>query len=56
MATGRTMAFSAALDEAIAGVSLEAVNAALRRHLNPERLLQVYAGDFAQSGVRAIAP
>lgn len=56
MATGRTMAFSAALDAAIAGVSLEAVNAALRRHLNPERLLQVYAGDFAQSGVRAIAP
>ena len=56
MATGRTMAFSAALDAAIAAVSLDAVNAALRRHLNPARLLQVYAGDFAKSGVQAIPP
>jgi zinc protease len=50
------MAFSAGLDVAIAAVSLETVNAALRRHLRPERLLQVYAGDFAKSGVQAIAP
>ena len=56
IATGRTMAFSAGLDVAIAAVSLETVNAALRRHLRPERLLQVYAGDFAKSGVQAIAP
>ena len=56
IATGRTMAFSAALDVAIAAVSLDAVNAALRRHLRPERLLQVYAGDFAKFGVQAIAP
>ena len=49
-------AFSAGLDVAIAAVSLETVNAALRRHLRPERLLQVYAGDFAKSGVQAIAP
>ncbi len=56
IATGRTMAFSAGLDAAIAAVSLETVNAALRRHLRPERLLQVYAGDFAKSGVQAIAP
>jgi len=56
IATGRTMAFSAALDVAIAAVSLDMVNAALRRHLRPERLLQVYAGDFAKFGVQAIAP
>ena len=56
IATGRTMAFSAALDVAIAAVSLDTVNAALRRYLRPERLLQVYAGDFAKFGVQAIAP
>jgi len=28
----------------------------LRRYLSPERLLQVYAGDFAKSGVQSIAP
>ena len=56
IATGRAMAFSAALDAAIAEVRLDTVNAALRRHLNPGRLLQVYAGDFAKSGVQAIAP
>jgi zinc protease len=56
LATGRTMGFSAALDAAISAVSLEEVNAALRRHLRPELLLQVYAGDFAKFGVRGLAP
>ena len=55
-ATGRTMAFSAALDAAIEAASLDAVNAALRRHLQPEKLLQVYAGDFAKFGIQALAP
>jgi zinc protease len=56
IATGRTMAFSAALDTAIEAVSLDTVNAALRRHLRPDRLLQVYAGDFAKSGIQSVAP
>jgi zinc protease len=56
IAAGRTMAFSAGIDAAIAAVSLDTVNAALRRYLQPERLLQVYAGDFAKSGVQSIAP
>ena len=56
IATGRTMAFSAALDTAIEAVSLDTVNAALRRHLRPDRLLQVYAGDFAKFGVQGIVP
>ena len=56
IATGRTMAFSAGLDTAIAAVSLDTVNAALRRYLSPGRLLQVYAGDFAKYGVQSIAP
>jgi zinc protease len=56
IATGRTMAFSAALDTAIEAVSLDKVNAALRRHLRPDRLLQVYAGDFAKFGVQGIVP
>ena len=56
IATGRTMTFSAALDTAIEAVSLDTVNAALRRHLRPDRLLQVYAGDFAKSGIQSVAP
>jgi zinc protease len=55
-ATGRTMAFSAALDSAIESASLDAVNAALRRHLRPEKLLQVYAGDFAKFGIQSLVP
>ena len=47
IATGRTMAFSAALAVAIASVSLDAVNAAFPRHLRPDRLLPVYSGIFA---------
>jgi zinc protease len=56
IAAGRTMAFSAAIDTAIAAASLDTVNETLRRYLQPERLLQVYAGDFAKSGVQSIAP
>ncbi len=55
-ATGRTMAFSAALDSAIESASLESVNAAMRRHLRPEKLLQVYAGDFSKFGIQSLTP
>ncbi len=56
IATGRTMDFSAALDAAIGAASLEDVNAALRRHLRPQLLLHVYAGDFAKFGMPGPAP
>jgi len=56
MATGRTMDFSAALDAAIGAAKLDDVNAALRRHLRPQQLLHVYAGDFAKFGMPGLAP
>lgn len=56
IATGRTMAFTAALDAAIESASVEAVNAALRQHLRPGTLLQVYAGDFARFGIQTLQP
>ena len=56
MATGRTMDFSAALDAAIGAAKLDDVNAALRRHLRPQQLLHVYAGDFAKFSMPGLAP
>jgi zinc protease len=43
---GRTMAWSAELDKAIAEVTLEQANAALRRHLKPETFVIGVGGDF----------
>ncbi|WP_114152700.1 M16 family metallopeptidase [Chromobacterium haemolyticum] len=43
---GRGMEFNAKVDAAIAALTVEQVNAALRKHINPAQLLQVYAGDF----------
>ena len=45
---GRTFAFAAAVDARIAGVSTEAVNAALRRYVKPDAFVAVFAGDFAK--------
>lgn len=47
IATGRTMAFSQQLDDQIKSTTLEQVNAALRRYIDPAQLLHIYAGDFA---------
>ena len=45
---GRTFAQSRKLDDQIAAVTVEQVNAALRRHLDPARIVWAWAGDFKQ--------
>lgn len=44
---GRTMAFTAGLDDKYRALTLDQVNAAIRRHLKPEQLTVIAAGDFA---------
>jgi zinc protease len=43
---GRTMAWSAEVDKAIAEVTLEQANSALRRHLKPETFVIRVGGEF----------
>jgi zinc protease len=45
---GRTMQFQADLEQKIKTVTSEAVDAALRKHLDPKRLSIVTAGDFGK--------
>lgn len=42
----RTFAWSAAFDEKLKALDAAAVNAAMRKHLNPEGLVRALAGDF----------
>ena len=44
--TGRTMAYQADLEQKIAALTPEQVIAAVRNHLDPEKLVVVTAGDF----------
>jgi zinc protease len=44
---GRTMAFDAELDRRVQALSVEQVNAAFRKYLDPSQLSAVKAGDFA---------
>jgi zinc protease len=44
---GRTMAFSAQSDARIARLTVAEVNAALKKYLDPAKLHNVFAGDFA---------
>lgn len=46
----RTMKFDEAFEKAIAGLTPEQVNAALRRHFDPSALVIVKAGDFKKAG------
>ncbi|NDK38423.1 insulinase family protein [Pseudoxanthomonas gei] len=46
---GRTMEFTAALDAQYKALTVEQVNAAIRKHLKPEALSVYVAGDFAQA-------
>jgi zinc protease len=46
--TGRTFAYDAALEKQVEALTVEAVNAALRKHLDPSKLTLVKAGDFAK--------
>jgi zinc protease len=43
---GRTFAFHAEQDRKIAALTVEQVNAAIRKHLDPKKLVIVRAGDF----------
>ena len=54
--TGRTMAFLEGLDKAIAAVTLDQANAALRKYVDPAKLVLVFAGDFAKSPPAPAAP
>jgi zinc protease len=54
---GRTMAHTAAIEEAIRTATPAAVNAAIRRYLGPAMLTQAFAGDFGTAtGAPAAAP
>jgi zinc protease len=46
--TGRTMDYVAGIDRAIEAATLEQVNAAFRKYVEPAKLVRVYAGDFAK--------
>jgi len=46
---GRTMAFDAELERRVGALTLEEVNGALRRFLDPARIVVVKAGDFAKA-------
>ncbi|MGO4331068.1 M16 family metallopeptidase [Cupriavidus sp. M-11] len=55
---GRTMRYVTEFEQAIATASVEQVNAAIRKYVDPARVVQVYAGDFsvtaAQDGAATI--
>ncbi|MDB5932723.1 MAG: DNA-3-methyladenine glycosylase [Massilia sp.] len=53
--TGRTMAFSANSDARLQALTLEEVNAAMRKYIDPSKFLHVYAGDFAGAAKKAAA-
>jgi len=47
---GRTMAFTAELDAHYAALTLDEVNAAIRKHIRPDALSLFVAGDFSSAG------
>ncbi|NDI87339.1 M16 family metallopeptidase [Undibacterium crateris] len=49
----RTMAFEAEMDAKLAAVTLEQVNAAIRKYLKPDSFAHFYAGDFAGAAKKA---
>jgi len=50
---GRTMAWEAALEKQIEALTPDQVNAALRKHVDPNKLVVVAAGDFEANGTGA---
>jgi zinc protease len=50
---GRSYAWEQALDDRIAALTPAAVQAALRRHLDPAKMVIIKAGDFAHAGAAA---
>jgi zinc protease len=53
---GRTMAFEAELERRVGALTVDRVNAALRKYIQPARLTIVKAGDFAKGKPQAAAP
>jgi len=49
LATGRTFAWSAEMDEKLSKLDAQTVNEALRRHLGSQAMVRVVAGDFANA-------
>lgn len=49
---GRTMRFVTEYEQGIATATVEQVNAAIRKHLDPARVVHVYAGDFSVTAVQ----
>ncbi|MDK3023719.1 insulinase family protein [Cupriavidus taiwanensis] len=50
---GRTMAFTAQLEQRLRDATTETVNAAIRRYMQPGMLSRAYAGDFAGAAAQA---
>ena len=48
---GRTLAYDAALDAALAALTPQEVNAAVKRYIDPTKLVIVRAGDFKKTAV-----
>jgi zinc protease len=46
LSNGRTLSYYATLEKQIEGLSPEAVSLAVRKHLDPKRLVIIHAGDF----------
>lgn len=53
---GRTMAFEAAIDERVAALTVDDVNRALRKYIDPRRLVLARAGDFANNPPARVTP
>jgi len=53
---GRTMQFSADFDAALNSLTVDRVNAAIRKHLKPERFSVYLAGDFAAAAKTGAKP
>ncbi|GAB3259496.1 M16 family metallopeptidase [Chitinimonas naiadis] len=51
--TGRTLAFSAEIDARIQALTLDEVNAVIKKYIDPSKILHVYAGDFAGAAKKA---
>ncbi|MBS1785326.1 MAG: insulinase family protein [Acidobacteria bacterium] len=49
LSMGRTFAYDAGLEKQVKALTVDAVNAALRKHLDPSKLTLVKAGDFAKA-------
>ena len=52
MEAGKTFAFSKQFEERIAAVTVDSVNAALRRMVVPENVTWILSGDLAKAGIK----